>query len=219
MKSGVEKKKILKEIQNLSEALVMQQKKFGLAVERIKDERKRHKQQKKLIAKGDQSKEHVKYLKKRIDDLKRNEENLLQDLMQQQTISKEALHGLDNLRVKFDEEKKVLKDELDHYYKLLIEQERNRYNNLLQKNTQLEGADRRFQDLEIKYSNLEKRHSEQRETMYSLQNMLEDSKATSKALEDKLEDKSSELELKERDFKTKVDELKTHLDTLGKPTL
>ena len=40
LKSIAEKKAILREIQNLSEALLSQQSKFELAIERIKDERK-----------------------------------------------------------------------------------------------------------------------------------------------------------------------------------
>lgn len=216
LKTIVERKKILKEMENLSEALVNQQKKFDLAVDRIKDERKKHKQQKKLIANGEQSKEHIKYLKKRIEDLKRNEENLLQDLMQQQSISKDALHGLDGLRVKFDEEKNVMKGELEHYYDILVQKEKEKHTNLLQRFGQLEGVQRQFNELEVKYMNIEKRHTEQRETMYSLQNMLEDSKATTKALEVKLEDKVAQLDVQEKEFKAVVGDLRSQLDVLGK---
>jgi hypothetical protein len=54
--------------------------KFELAVERIKDERKKHKKTKRHLEKSELKKDHIEYLKKRIDDLKRTEENLLQDL-------------------------------------------------------------------------------------------------------------------------------------------
>jgi hypothetical protein len=80
LKSIAEKKTILKEIQNLSEALMDQHHKFELAVERIKDERKKHKKTKRHLEKSELKKDHIEYLKKRIDDLKRTEENLLQDL-------------------------------------------------------------------------------------------------------------------------------------------
>lgn len=80
LKNNVEKKTILKEIQNLSEALLNQHNQFELAVERIKEERKKHKKTKRHLEKSELKKDHITYLKRRIEDLKRNEENLLQDL-------------------------------------------------------------------------------------------------------------------------------------------
>ena len=106
LKTIAERKTILKEIQNLSEALISQQTKFELAMERIKDEHRRYKKAKKTNEKEwTKKKDHIDYLKRRIEDLKRNEENLLEDLVQQQSISKEALNWLDSLKIKFDDEK------------------------------------------------------------------------------------------------------------------
>ena len=106
LKSIAERKTILREIQNLSQALISQQTKFELAMDRVKEEHKKYKKQKKLMKNSEmKKKDHIDYLKRRIDDLKRNEENLLDDLVQQQAISKEALHCLDNLKIKFDDEK------------------------------------------------------------------------------------------------------------------
>jgi septal ring factor EnvC (AmiA/AmiB activator) len=216
LKTIAERKTILKEIQNLSEALITQQNKFELAVERIKDERKKHKKTKKNLEKSELKKDLIEYLKRRIEDLKRNEENLLQDLVQQQSISKDALQGLDNLRVKFDEEKKMMKDELEHYYTLLVEQEKCKYHNLLQKFNQLEPLEKQVKDLEAKNHTLERRLNEQREATHNFQNMLEDSKNTARMLEDKLEDKTAQLDLKEKEFKSVVGELKHQLEDLGK---
>lgn len=216
LKTVVERKTILKEIQNLSEALITQQNKFELALERIRDERRKHKKTKKNLEKSELKKDQIEYLKRRIDDLKRNEENLLQDLVQQQSISKDALQGLDNLRVKFDEEKSLMKNELEHYFNLLVEQEKCKYHTLLQKFNQLEPLEKQVKELEVKNQTLERRLTEQRESTYNFQNMLEDSKNTAKMLEDKLEDKTAQLDLKEKEFKSVVSQLKFQLEDLGK---
>ena len=41
--------------------------------------------------------------------MKKNEENLIQDLMQQQKIAKEALKALDNLTDRFEDDKRETK--------------------------------------------------------------------------------------------------------------
>lgn len=96
--------------------------------------------------------------------------------MQQQSISKDALQGLDNLRVKFDEEKKIMKDELDHYYNLLLDQEKEKYRTLQERTRNLENVEREIKEVENKKTGLERINNEQRETMYNLQSMLEESR-------------------------------------------
>ncbi|CAI2386827.1 unnamed protein product [Moneuplotes crassus] len=218
LKSIAERNKILKEIENLSKALLSQQGRFQMAVEKIKAERKKHKKTKKHLEKSELKKDQIEYLKRRIEDLKRNEENLLQDLVQQQSISKDALQGLENLRVKFDEEKKLMKDELDHYYNLLLEQEREKYLQLQERVRQLEKVERQVKEMEVKNSGQERRNNEQRETMYSLQSMLEDSRKKCQELEEKLDDKTTELELKETKYNTVISNLKEKLANLEEKT-
>ena len=45
--------------------------------------------------------------------MKKSEENLVNDLMQQQRIAKEALKALDNLTDRFEEDKKEAKREME----------------------------------------------------------------------------------------------------------
>ena len=216
LKNIAERNKILKEIENLSKALLSQQGRFQLAVEKIKEERKKHKKTKKNLEKNELKKDKIEYLKRRVEDLKRNEENLLQDLVQQQSISKDALQGLENLRVKFDEEKKLMKDELDHYYNLLLEQEKEKYLQLQDRVRQLEKVERQVKDMEVKHSNQERRYNEQREALHTLQSMLEESRRNSKEFEEKFDDKTAELGLKETQYNTTITDLKAKLENLGK---
>lgn len=136
-----EKKTMLKEIEKLSKALLLQQEKAEAAIQR----------KTKFSKKVKNGKDQIDYLKRRIEDLKRNEENLLQDLVQQQAIAKDALKSLDNLREVMCSEKAMMKDELDHYYSLLLEQEREKYQSLYTRFRNIEGADRRLQEIELKY--------------------------------------------------------------------
>jgi len=76
-----ERRTILKEVKALSKALLDREKKLAGTLDRLKAEKKRvnkTKKQKNLIdmKKSDQ----IEYLQIRIEDLKRNEEMLIQDL-------------------------------------------------------------------------------------------------------------------------------------------
>lgn len=175
LKSIAERKTILKEIQNLSEALVIQQSKFELALEKIKEEKRKYKKSKRHTEKNELKKQdHIDYLKRRIEDLKRNEENLLEDLVQQQTISKDALKCLDNLKLKFDDEKRIMKEELDQYYALLLEQEHEKYSTLQLRYKTLEPLEKQVKEFEVKLSNSERLAKEQRESIHNLQSLLEE---------------------------------------------
>jgi hypothetical protein len=75
-----ERKTILKEVKNLSMALLSKHDKLAATLDRLKEEKRKQKKAKRLTAKkGDE----IAFLKKRIGDLKRNEEMLLADLTAQ----------------------------------------------------------------------------------------------------------------------------------------
>ena len=186
-----------------------------MALDRIREEKKKHKKTKKNLEKSELKKDHITYLKKRIEDLKRNEENLLQDLVQQQTISKDALQGLDSLRVKFDEEKRLMKEEMDHYYVILLDQEKEKYQNLLSRHRKLESTENEFKELKAQYDLLKEKNNDQRNTMHDLQRMLEDSRKENQHLEQNLDNKTRELDQKEKEFKQVVGELRNELEELG----
>lgn len=153
-----------------------------MALERIREEKKKHKKTKKHLEKSELKKDHITYLKKRIEDLKRNEENLLQDLVQQQSISKDALKGLDSLRMKFDEEKRLMKEEMDHYYVILLDQEKEKYQTLLSRYNKLETAENELKTLKSQFDDQKQRNNDQRNTMHDLQRMLEESRKKNEQL-------------------------------------
>ena len=71
-----------------------------------------------------QKQEHIDYLLQRIEDMKKSEENLVNDLMQQQRIAKEALKALDNLTDRFEEDKKEAKREMERQREEVLRRER-----------------------------------------------------------------------------------------------
>lgn len=109
----------------------------------------------------------------------------------------------------------MIKDELDNYYILLLEQEKHKYATLLEKTNKLERAEQKLKEVEYENTKLERNFNEQRETMYNLQTLFEQSRETNKRLEEELSDKSSQLEVKEKQFKNVVSELKNELEELG----
>lgn len=191
---------MLKEIENLSKALRTQQEKAEAALQRKTKESKKVRN----------AKDQIEYLKHRVDDLKRNEENLLQDLVQQQAIAKDALKSLDNLRDVMTSEKSMMKEELDHYYSLLLEQEREKYQSLYSRYRNLENADRKLKEYELKYSNSEHLVKDQKTQIHNLQSMLDNANAKAENLHDELTDTKVKFEAKVKEFKREVSYLTKH---------
>lgn len=209
LKSVAERKAILREFQNLSEALISQQSKFDLAIDRIKDERKKHKKIKKEMAKNEvKKKDYIEYLKERIEDLNINQQNLLDDLAQQQDVSKEALQCLENLKCKFEEEKKVIKEELDHYYNMLIQQERDKYDSIYQRYKALEVVEKKCKEADLKYSNAERAIKEQKESIENLQKLLDDANSKNKFISQQLEEKEAQATVKQDEMAQTIEDLK-----------
>lgn len=113
----------------------------------------------------------------------------------------------------------MIKDELDHYYILLLEQEKHKYSTLLEKTNKLERVEQKWKEAESENTKLERNFNEQRETMHNLQTLFEKSRENNARLEEELNDKSSQLEFKEKQFKHVVGELKSELEELGIFTL
>ena len=217
LKSIVEKKTMLKEIEKLSKALKNQQEKAEIAIQR----------KSKVTKKVKNAKDQIDYLKKRVDDLKRNEENLLQDLVQQQAIAKDALKSLDSLRDVMTSEKAMMKDELDHYYNMLIDQEREKYQTLYSRYRTLQPYEQQCKEFEIKNANTEHLIREQKDQITNLQAMLDNSNSKCQNLQDELKDTSNDFknkqleykrayEGKEQEFKDMISELKYQLEDLDK---
>ena len=124
MKHMHEKKTILKEVKNLSLALISKQDKLTATLDKLKDEKRKQKRAKKLtVKKGDE----ISFLKKRIGDLKRNEEMLLGDLTAQQKCANDAIKSLENLTVRMEEDKQQVRQEVDVKYQELMLKEKEKF--------------------------------------------------------------------------------------------
>ncbi len=128
MQSLHQRNTILKEVKNLSSALLQKQDLLVQAVKRFKEERKKHKRaakQKNLIEM--KKRDQIDYLQKRIEDLKRNEELLIQDLQGQQRCANEALHSLEILAEKFEDDKGRVKQDTEQKYQELMVTEKEKF--------------------------------------------------------------------------------------------
>jgi chromosome segregation ATPase len=109
----------------------------------------------------------------------------------------------------------MMKDELDHYYNLLLDHEKHKYTMLLERTNKLEGVQQQLKETEAETEIFEGKCNEQRETISNLQSDLDKNQETNKRLEKELDDKTGQLELKEKQFKSVVGELKSELEELG----
>ena len=106
------------------------QDKLKLALDRIKEERKKYKKAKRAKDCSEmKASDKIFYLKQRVTDLKKSEEILIQDLTAQQKCQNEALKSLDNLTEKMDEDKVEMKKEMEerHSEMILKEKEKVKY--------------------------------------------------------------------------------------------
>ena len=125
MKSLTEKRAFSKELDSLSGALAKKQYKLEQTVGRLKQERKQFNKARRDMEKCEsQKQDQIDYLLQRIEDMKKSEENLVNDLMQQQRIAKEALKALDNLTDRFEEDKKETKREMERQREEVMRRER-----------------------------------------------------------------------------------------------
>lgn len=193
-----ERRTILKEVKALSKALLDREKKLAGTLDRLKAEKKRvnkTKKQKNLIdmKKSDQ----IEYLQIRIEDLKRNEEMLIQDLASQQKCANEALRSLETLTEKMDEDKTQSRKEIDEKYQELMQKEKEKFEikvkYLMSLNETLNSRVEDFQRLEpslrdqiasgkdeIKSQNMEV--SELKLEVQALQNKIQDHRAETEEL-------------------------------------
>lgn len=104
-----------------------------------------------------------------------------------------------------------MKDEIEHYYSLLLEQEREKYSLLHQKYLHLEAADKQSKEYALKYSNAERLIQEQRESIHNLQSLLDESHSKSNHLEHQLLSSQSETAEVESSLSSQVSELQSQL--------
>lgn len=106
---------------------------------------------------------------------------------------------------------KIMKDEIEHYYSLLLEQEREKYSLLHQKYLSLESADKHSKELSLRCSNAERLIQEQRESIHNLQALLDESHNKSNLLERQLLSSQSESADIEASLKSKISSLQSQL--------
>ena len=87
----------------------------------------------------------------------------------------------------------MMKDELDHYYSLLLEQEREKYQSLYARYKGIEGIDKKLNEYEIKTASSEHLIKDQKDQIHTLQTMLDNANDKNRNLQDELNDQKLEF--------------------------
>lgn len=130
--------KMIKKIQSLNSALAQKEKYINKKLRQIKERTKSKNRQYKKLLKENMS--NIEYLENQIQELKLNEEQLIEDLYNQQSLAKDAVRSLETLSRQFETEKQRIRKEAEKRLDEALKKERKIYARQISKNEDLENA-------------------------------------------------------------------------------
>lgn len=116
--------KWIRKLHSLKYDLQKKENKIKLIKEKAKEEKKKYKKMLKDNKKKEFKKaENIDYLEYKIEEMRMNEEQLIDDLYHQQSIAKDAVRSLEALSKQYEEDKEKIKLEAESQYQNLLKKE------------------------------------------------------------------------------------------------